>query len=176
MSQGRRTVGAAAALASDAAIPSSTWIAPSQWFAIYSAKRRAEPGTVALALAVAEDAIRCFARRAPACGILERDALREEAERWLADTGVWIFSFPWCCELLGLDPECVRKSIRENAPAVVARLGFRNQHSVVDIQSSPLTPKTRPNFSANVAQEVGPASRARRNTPKPELSSRRRGG
>jgi hypothetical protein len=36
-----------------------------------------------------------------------------EVEKWIVGGGNWIFSFDNLCELLGLDPEYVRRGLRE---------------------------------------------------------------
>lgn len=69
----------------------------------------------ALLLALLEDAIHCYRKFAAARNRLARQQF-QEAEQWLMGGGDgWVFSFENVCELLGLDPEYVRRGLREAA-------------------------------------------------------------
>ena len=60
-----------------------------------------------LALAILEDAIRIY------CNPEGSLRLRRETALWLiSDDRSWCFSFERICEALGLEPECVRRSLR----------------------------------------------------------------
>jgi hypothetical protein len=70
-------------------------------------------GTRALMLAVLEDAIRCY--------LDGRKHASEEAERWImANWRESPFTFVIVCETLRLDPEAVRRSLREMKKAKVS--------------------------------------------------------
>lgn len=73
----------------------------------------------ALLLAILEDAIHCLRKYRAAKDRLGRERF-QEAEAWLMRQGNdWIFSFDNVCELLGLDPEYIRRGVQEwSAPAV----------------------------------------------------------
>jgi hypothetical protein len=73
-----------------------------------------EPERVLL-LAVLEDAIHCYRKFANAHDRAGRERFRE-VEQWLLGGGNdWIFAFDTLCELLALDPDYVRRGIRESA-------------------------------------------------------------
>ena len=69
----------------------------------------------ALLLAILEDGIHCYRKFAGARNRAGRQQFRE-AEEWLMGGGNnWVFSFDNICGLLGLDPEYVRRGLRESA-------------------------------------------------------------
>jgi len=69
----------------------------------------------ALLLAVLEDAIHRYRKFAGARNRAGREQFREAAE-WLMGGGDgWVFAFDNICDLLGLDPEYVRRGLRESA-------------------------------------------------------------
>lgn len=77
----------------------------------------------ALLLAILEDGIHCYRKFAGARNRAGRQQFRE-AEQWLMGGGEdWVFGFENVCELLGLDPEYVRRGLRESVvrPAVENR-------------------------------------------------------
>ena len=79
--------------------------------------RRSEPlePEKALLLAILEDAIHCYQKYAGSRSRAGRAQFRE-AEAWLMSGGDgWVFAFDNVCELLGLDPEYVRRGLRESA-------------------------------------------------------------
>jgi len=74
----------------------------------------------ALLLAVLEDAIHCYRKFATAHDRAGRERFRE-VEQWLVGGGNdWIFAFETLCELLDLDPDYVRRALRESAPKAAA--------------------------------------------------------
>lgn len=77
--------------------------------------RRGEPlePEKALLMAVLEDAVHQYRKYRRARDRLGRERFREAAEWIMADDDRWIFSFKNVCELLGLDPDFVRRSVLE---------------------------------------------------------------
>src|SRR5215813_3266589 len=66
----------------------------------------------ALLLAVLEDAIECFLTDHAAKDHAGKEQF-QEAEEWIMQTGDdWVFSFENVCELLGFDPEYLRRGLR----------------------------------------------------------------
>lgn len=75
--------------------------------------RRSEPlePEKALLLAVLEDAVHCYRKYATARDRSGKEYFRE-AEEWIMGGGDgWIFSFENVCDLLGLDPQYVRRGL-----------------------------------------------------------------
>jgi hypothetical protein len=71
----------------------------------------------ALLAAILEDAVHTYRKYAQARDREGKDKFRE-VEEWLMRSGDdWIFSFKNVCELLGLDPEYVRRGVRETTGA-----------------------------------------------------------
>jgi hypothetical protein len=69
----------------------------------------------ALLMALLEDAIHCYRKFAAARNRAGREQFRE-AEEWLMGGGDgWVFAFDNVCDFLGLDPEYVRRGLRESA-------------------------------------------------------------
>ena len=82
----------------------------------------------ALVLALLEDAIHCYRKFATAHSRSGREQFRE-IEEWLMGGGNgWVFSFDNVCELLGLDPQYVRRGIRESAASAMEQEGPRRRH------------------------------------------------
>jgi hypothetical protein len=76
--------------------------------------RRSEPlePEKALLLAVLEDAVHCYRKYATARDRSGKEYFRE-AEEWIMGGGDgWIFAFENVCDLLGLDPQYVRRGLR----------------------------------------------------------------
>jgi hypothetical protein len=72
-----------------------------------------------LLLAVLEDAVHCYRKYASARSRAGKEQFRE-AEEWLMGGGDgWIFAFANVCDLLGLDPDYVRRAVRESKVAPV---------------------------------------------------------
>jgi hypothetical protein len=82
-----------------------------QYFDNFRRKSPLEPEK-ALFLAVLEDGIRCFQDNL----FTENDKkkiLFQDAEKWLfGDESGWIFSFASVCAVLGLDPQYLRRGLR----------------------------------------------------------------
>lgn len=67
----------------------------------------------ALLVAILVDAIHEYHKYSRAPDRAGKDRFRE-AEAWIMESGNdWIFSFDNVCELLGLDPQYVRRGVRE---------------------------------------------------------------
>jgi hypothetical protein len=67
----------------------------------------------ALLLAVLEDAVDCFLEYYAAENRIGKWRFHE-AEEWIMQSGNdWFFSFENVCELLGLDPEYLRRGLRQ---------------------------------------------------------------
>ena len=67
-----------------------------------------------LLLAILEDAIHCYRKFATVRNRAGREQFRE-AEEWLMGGGDgWVFAFDNVCDLLGLDPEYVRRGLRQS--------------------------------------------------------------
>ena len=78
----------------------------------------ASSGEVALMRAVLEDAIECFQKQAFKSD-RRTQRLAREAEEWLCkDDQQWPFSFLNICNVLGIDPDYIRRGLKQ----------FRQQH------------------------------------------------
>jgi len=67
----------------------------------------------ALLLAVLDDGVRCFQDHIFAEN-KKKQMLFEEAEEWLfSDDASWIFSFVSICAVMGLDPDYLRRGLRQ---------------------------------------------------------------
>ncbi|HWP24659.1 MAG TPA: hypothetical protein VNM15_10840 [Candidatus Binatia bacterium] len=77
--------------------------------------RRGEPlePEKALLMAVLEDAIHQYRKYSRARDRVGQERFREASDWIMADDEGWIFSFKNVCELLGLDPDFVRRSLLE---------------------------------------------------------------
>jgi hypothetical protein len=72
----------------------------------------------ALMYAVLEDAFLCLQQTGELPRLVQRRA--REAERWfLSDDSRWVFSFRPICDVLGLDPEYMRKKLKDWHPVAV---------------------------------------------------------
>ena len=92
--------------------------------------RRSEPfeSEKALLTAMLQDAIHDYRKYAQA---RDRDGRKRfrEAEAWLMKGGNdWIFSFRHVCEYLGLDPDYVRRGLREAKARIDAGERPRHHH------------------------------------------------
>jgi hypothetical protein len=93
--------------------------AQQRYFDTFRRAEYLEPEKVLL-LAVLEDAVHCYRKFANARDRAGRERFRE-VEQWLVGGGNdWIFAFETLCELLALDPDYVRRGIRESAATPVA--------------------------------------------------------
>ena len=82
-----------------------------------------------LLAAILEDAVQEYRKYSPAHDADGKKRFRE-AEEWIMRGGNdWIFSFDNVCELLGLDPEYVRRGLRETlgTPAEEEKLVHRDR-------------------------------------------------
>jgi hypothetical protein len=85
-----------------------------QYFATFRRSEYLEPEK-ALLLAILEDAVHCYRKYRGARDHSGRERFRE-AEEWIMGGGNdWIFSFQNVCELLGLDPQYIRRGITESS-------------------------------------------------------------
>jgi hypothetical protein len=83
---------------------------PMQFFDAYRRKTYLEPERL-LMLAVLEDAVWCLQNHA-ACASRKPRKLFEEALQWiLLDDDDWLFSFNNVCEVVGLNPRCLRRGL-----------------------------------------------------------------
>jgi hypothetical protein len=81
-----------------------------QYLATTQSKTQREPER-RLMLAVLEDAVWCFQNGLAAKDKRKR-GLSQDAETWLMeDGGGWLFSFNEICEMLGIEPNNVRKHL-----------------------------------------------------------------
>jgi hypothetical protein len=70
-------------------------------------------GEVALMRAVLEDAIDCFQKQVRKSG-RRAQRLAREAEDWLfKDDQLWPFSFLNICHILGIDPDYLRRGLKQ---------------------------------------------------------------
>ena len=106
--------------------------AAEQYFETFRRSEHLEPEKMLL-LAVLQDAIHCYRKFSAARDRLGRERFRE-AERWImgADDD-WIFDFVTICELLGLDPQYLRRGLlewraqQENKEKPTKREGLRRR-------------------------------------------------
>jgi hypothetical protein len=92
--------------------------------------RNGDKGEAALMRAVLEDALRCFAGQFVA---RRRHAQRlaGEAEEWFfTDDDRWPFSFVNICAVLGVDPEYVRRGLKQLRRERPVRISLKRQHVV----------------------------------------------
>jgi hypothetical protein len=83
-----------------------------QYFATFRRSEHLEP-EMALLMAILEDAIHCYRKYRAARDRAGRERFRE-TEQWIMEEGDdWLFSFNNVCELLGLDPQYIRRGVRE---------------------------------------------------------------
>jgi hypothetical protein len=84
-----------------------------RYFDVFRNSERLVPEK-ALVLAVLEDAIHCFQQYSVARDRAGKQKF-SEAENWIMRQGRdWVFTFDNVCELLGLDPQYVRRGLRES--------------------------------------------------------------
>jgi len=115
-------------------------ILPAQWYR----KQRIDSWIVALAAAILDDGVRCYLRR-PAYAIDpgDRDSLAEEAGGWIDDPGDRVFSFDWCVEVMGANPERIRRAIHERSALLFLDLPRRRHHAVIIQRAGALNTKPR---------------------------------
>ena len=102
-------------------------VTPEQFLDTFRRNEYLEPEK-ALLLAVLEDAINCFQKYMETEDRSGKERFAE-AEEWIMRGGNdWLFSFDNICELLGLDPQYLRRGLREwQARAATQEKG--RQHS-----------------------------------------------
>lgn len=92
--------------------PSLNAVLPIQFHAAHPGARVAEPER-ALVAALLADAVDGYVRRADAVRPGQR-RIFEECEQWLFDDDASSpFSFHGACAILGLDPDCLRRQLRD---------------------------------------------------------------
>jgi hypothetical protein len=85
---------------------------PSQ-YADRTGRRRLHEGEHRLMVAILEDAIDVYRKQAGARDTRKRHMF-EDAEAWIEDaSATWIFSFENICAVLDLDPDYIRRGLRE---------------------------------------------------------------
>jgi hypothetical protein len=85
-----------------------------QYFATFRRSEHLEP-EMALLMAILEDAIHCYRKYRAARDRAGRERFRE-TEQWIMEEGDdRLFSFNNVCELLGLDPQFIRRGVRESS-------------------------------------------------------------
>ncbi len=100
--------------------------AQQRYFETFRRAEYLEPEKVLL-LAVLEDAIHCYRKFANARDRAGR-AQFSDAERWIMGGGNdWIFAFEPVCEFLGLDPDYVRRGLRDSAPSPAVQTRYRQR-------------------------------------------------
>ncbi len=87
-------------------------VLPSQFFGILRQKGFVE-GEKRLLAAVLADAVDCYMKQAFNPEASGRQVFRD-AEAWIFqdETGTWLFSFRNICDILGLEPEYIRRGLR----------------------------------------------------------------
>jgi len=138
----------------------------SQFFATLRRQGPSKRGEWQLVVAVLEDAINCFQKCA-----LARDGhgrrLFRDAYQWMMVSqshgappfeDVPAFTFEYICEVLGLDPDYIRRGLKHWRQEQLAK-------AVAGIQSLP-KPAQRPPFKPPVSYEIGlPPEAASRGAP-----------
>jgi hypothetical protein len=94
--------------------------------------RRGEPlePEKALLIALLEDAIHEYRKYGRARGREGQARLHEAADWIMDDDESWIFSFKNVCELLGLDPEYIRRGVRDRKAIGAGEQRPRQQHGM----------------------------------------------
>jgi len=114
-------------LAAASLVLSPSTVLPEQFFNLPSNLYK---GETALMYAVLEDACNCFVQQFLDHRLRVR-RLAEEAEGWLfSDDDLWPFSFVNICMFLGLNPEYVRKGLRQWRQSRPTQIRRRKQHAV----------------------------------------------
>lgn len=94
-----------------AACRGSSAIVSGQYLGIFGRNENLAPEK-ALLLAALEDAIHCFRHYSAAHDRVGKQRFRE-AETWINRRRDWVFTFDSVCELLGIEPEYLRRKIFE---------------------------------------------------------------
>ena len=104
-------------------------VLPSQFFGILRQKGFVE-GEKRLMAAVLADAVDCYMKQAFSSEPRGQQAFRD-AETWIFQdgTGPWFFSFNNICDMLGLEPEYIRRGLsewrRDRQPSIRPSDAFR---------------------------------------------------
>ncbi len=98
-----------------------------KYFDTFRRSEYLEPERVLL-LALLEDAVHSYRKYATAHSRSGRAQFREVEEWLMGGADGWVFAFDNVCELLGLDPEYVRRGLRESAARAAADNGDRPRH------------------------------------------------
>ena len=87
-------------------------VLPAQFFSILRRKGFVE-GEKRLIAAVLADAVDCYMKQAFSPDARGRQTFRD-AEAWIfqEEPGPWLFSFTNICDMLGLEPEYIRRGLR----------------------------------------------------------------
>jgi hypothetical protein len=84
----------------------------------------------ALIAAILEDAVHEYRKYSRSRDLKGKERFRE-AEEWIMDKGNdWIFSFDNVCELLGLDPDYIRRGLRATKPKYAEAAKHEHRHAV----------------------------------------------
>ncbi len=81
-----------------------------QYFETFRRKLPLQPEK-RLMLAVLEEAISCYQKNAPQKSRREKGLFRETVEWIFEEDGDWTFSFENICEVVGYDPDYIRKGL-----------------------------------------------------------------
>jgi hypothetical protein len=98
---------------------------PKQFF---SPPRSSPRGAIALMRAVLEDALNCFARQFVTDDSRTQDLAREAKEWFLSDDEDWPFSFVNVCAALEMNPEYIRRGLKQHAQARLAQIRQSRHH------------------------------------------------
>ena len=115
-------------------------ILPTQFYSIFKNSQYREPER-RLMVAILEDAVSCLSTDLHRCNPRQRKQY-EEAKAWVAadDESEWIFSFKNICEVLGMNPNYLRRGLirpvtgsrtRSSSATVTTRRTARNLRSVL---------------------------------------------
>ncbi len=103
--------------------------APRRFFDTFRRSEYLEPEK-ALLLALLEDAIHLYQKYRGARDRAGKEHFREVNDWFMNEGEHWLFSFENVCELLALEPDYVRRGLRESAP-VPAPTQKRGRHGSV---------------------------------------------
>ena len=115
-------------------------ILPTQFYSIFKNSQHREPER-RLMVAILEDAVSCLSTDLHRCNVRQRKQY-EEAKAWVTadEESEWIFSFKNICEVLGMNPNYLRRGLirpvtgsrtRSNSATVTTRRTVRNLRSVL---------------------------------------------
>ena len=115
-------------------------ILPTQFYSIFKNSQYREPER-RLMVAILEDAVSCLSTDLHRCNVRQRKQY-EEAKAWVTadEESEWIFSFKNICEVLGMNPNYLRRGLirpvtgsrtRSSSAMVTMRRPSRNLRSVL---------------------------------------------